>query len=186
MVSPDRHTSDPADSQLSPSESTIMQMVGDWLKATALPSDWALFQGQQNRLPPPRADFMVMQAVSRRPLATNHHEYSPTSVTITQPIELSIQLTAYGAAALTVFGSISTLWRDAGAVSWFQQRRNDMAPLGTGPLSQHGFISAEQRYDDSATLTLTLVVETRLCRPVETATALAMSSITEADLTDHN
>ncbi|MCT6854919.1 MAG: hypothetical protein M3Z59_00730 [Bombella apis] len=184
MVPPDSHTPDPTEvtTQLIPTESTIMHMVGDWLTEVALPADWALIQGQQNRLPPPAQRFMVMQTITRRPLATNRHVYGPTTTTITQPVELAIQLTAYGNDAITTLGTISTLWRDPAAVSWFQQKRDDMAPLNTGSIMQHSFITAEQQYEDSATLTLLLIIQTRLCRSAETALALSMSSIREVDL----
>ncbi|WP_196424752.1 LIC_12616 family protein [Bombella sp. ESL0378] len=184
MVPPDSHTPDPTEvtTQLIPTESTIMHMVGDWLTEVALPADWALIQGQQNRLPPPAQRFMVMQTITRRPLATNRHVYGHTTTTITQPVELAIQLTAYGDDAITTLGTISTLWRDPAAVSWFQQKRDDMAPLNTGSIMQHSFITAEQQYEDSATLTLLLIIQTRLCRSAETALALSMSSIREVDL----
>lgn len=185
MVPPDRHTPDtqPAEYQLTPTTGTIMQMLGDWLKATILPTDWGLFQGQQNRLPLPRAGYLIMQVTSRRPLATNSHDYDTASVTISQPVEMSIQLTARGPDALTVLGSISTLWRDRETVHWFRQRQNDMAPSNTGPLTQQDFTSAEQQYETSATLTLNLVLMTSIRRPVETATALSLASMTEATLT---
>lgn len=184
MVPPNSYTPDPTEvtTQLIPTESTIMHMVGDWLTEVALPADWALIQGQQNRLPPPAQRFMVMQTITRRPLATNRHVYGPTTTTITQPVELAIQLTAYGDDAITTLGTISTLWRDPAAVSWFQQKRDDMAPLNTGSIMQHSFITAEQQYEDSATLTLLLIIQTRLCRSAETALALSMSSIREVDL----
>ena len=184
MVPPNSYTPDPTEvtTQLIPTESTIMHMVGDWLTEVALPADWALIQGQQNRLPPPAQRFMVMQTITRRPLATNRHVYGHTTTTITQPVELAIQLTAYGDDAITTLGTISTLWRDPAAVSWFQQKRDDMAPINTGPIMQHSFITAEQQYEDSATLTLLLIIQTRLCRSAETALALSMSSIREVDL----
>lgn len=184
MVPPDSHTPDPTEvtTQLIPTESTIMHMVGDWLTEVALPADWALIQGQQNRLAPPAQRFMVMQTITRRPLATNRHVYDPTTTTITQPVELTIQLTAYGDDAITTLGTISTLWRDPAAVSWFQQKRDDMAPLNTGSIMQHSFITAEQQYEDSAILTLLLIIQTRLCRSAETALALSMSSMREVDL----
>ncbi len=184
MVPPNSYTPDPTEvtTQLIPTESTIMHMVGDWLTEVALPADWALIQGQQNRLPPPAQRFMVMQTITRRPLATNRHVYGPTTTTITQPVELAIQLTAYGDDAITTLGTISTLWRDPAAVSWFQQKRDDMAPINTGSIMQHSFITAEQQYEDSATLTLLLIIQTRLCRSAETALALSMSSIREVDL----
>ncbi len=185
MVPPDRHPPDsmPAEFQLTPTDSTVMQMLGDWLKAEILPEGWGLFQGQQNRLPMPSGSHLVMQPTTRRPLATNSHDYDAKVVTISQPVELSIRLTARGPESLTVLGGVSTLWRDRRTVAWFRYRRPDMAPIDTGPLTQQDFTSAEQQYEASATLTLHLVIMTTLKRPAETATALGMASMVEATLT---
>lgn len=185
MVPPDRHTPDSlsAEYQLTPTESTVMQVLGDWLKETVLPTDWGLFQGQQNRLPTPQTSYLIMQATSRRPLATNSHNYTATSVTISQPVEIAIQLTARGPGAITVLGSISTLWRDRQTVAWFQQKRNDIAPSDTGPLTQQDFTNAEQQYEPSATLQLKLILITSITHSTETATALDLASMTEATTT---
>ncbi|WP_143280703.1 phage neck terminator protein [Bombella intestini] len=182
MVPPDRHTPDSlsAKYQLTPTESTVMQLLGDWLKEMVLPADWDLFQGQQNRLPTPQTSYLIMQVTSRRPLATNNHNYTAERVTISQPVELTIQLTARGPDALTVLGGISTLWRDRQTVAWFQQKRNDIAPSDTGPLTQQDFTNAEQQYESSATLPLHLILMTSITRSTETATALGLASITEA------
>lgn len=182
MVQTDRHTSDSCSTTtLTPTDSDIMKAIGDWLSQTLLSPSWRIIAGQQNRIAPPTGPFIVMQIISRRALATTQHHYENETLIISQPYEISLQITAYGAKAGDEISRISTLWRDELTTQWFSQKSTRIAPISNSYPLQHAFTTAEQQYEDTWSITLKAALSMQLTTTSSTALELGLSSITEAE-----
>lgn len=161
--------------QLTPTESQIMAAMGRWL-GTVLPPGWAITQGQQNRTPPPKPPFAVMQIITRKRRSTNSHIYSDQSVTLVQSLLLGVQITLFGPGAGDGVVQLNTAWRDPDAVAFFRTALPQAAPLYSSDPRQHAFTTAEKQYEDTWSLDLTLNVNASITRTAESATELSITA----------
>lgn len=108
-----------------PTETAIMQRIGEFLVATGINTN-AVVQGQVNRVPPPGSDlYVVFWNSARRRLATNTNTYDSMGDArlITTPMNLTLQVDFHGETSADAATRVYQLWRDPFACDF-------MAPVG--------------------------------------------------------
>ncbi|QEO17852.1 phage neck terminator protein [Acetobacter vaccinii] len=157
---------------ITPTESDIYKGVGQWLQSI-LPAGMGIVQGQQNRNAAPRDPFAVMVIIGRERIATNGWTYDgETTRTVTEQVQVTMQVNLFGPASSNQMQLVTALWRDMQAVDFFRASGVPIAPLTTSTTRQIGFTTGERQYDDLWTVDLTMQVTLTVRLPQEFATSI--------------
>lgn len=103
---------------------------------------------QINRVPEPQGDnFVTMTPILLERLETNTDEFDPlaSTMTITQPIRVTVQLDIHGPAGADNAQTVTTLFRDAYGVALFG---SNVVPLYTSAPHQLPFENENQQVED--------------------------------------
>lgn len=100
-------------------------------------------QAQQNNVPMPTGDFILMTEISRTRLATNHRSYTEDTQTIKTPTEIVIQLDFYGGEATERVQKFVSLFFDDYAYTRFP---DGIKPLYATDPKQMPLITAEANF----------------------------------------
>ena len=117
-------------------------------------TDDIVLQGQQNRVPPRKKKFVVMQEIGRSRLATNlRNYYAEGDNELQQNItstEISIQIDIYGPDSADIAQQFEILFRDYIAADFFPR---NIAPLYCENFRQIALQDTEKQYNQRWTTT---------------------------------
>jgi hypothetical protein len=141
---------------ISKTESQAFTALRSWIK-DVLPAAVEVVRGDNNRVPSPKNDFVVLSHINKRmiewPTETYTDDFVETLtitgtevITNTQPIDFSIQVDCYGANSGDYSTMLAILWSTSQACSFLD-------PLGIQPLYMDDpkhvpFIDGEKQYEE--------------------------------------
>ena len=137
-------------------EAATQNNIYKYLKAfiESFATDYIVMQGQQNRVPPPKKKFVVMQEIGRSRLATNlRNYYAEGDNELQQNItstEISIQIDIYGPDSADIAQQFEILFRDYIATDFFPK---NIAPLYCENFRQIALQDTEKQYNQRWTTT---------------------------------
>lgn len=171
---------DPADSgplshvTLSPTDREINTALRSWL-LTVVPNGVQVMQGQLNRVAAPPGTFIVFTPLFRRRIATNASGYTSTTREVVEPMECTVQISAFGAVSGEAVQCVVALWRDMYAADWLRNATGGvMAPLYASEPRQTGFINSDKQYEDNWTADLKFQVNFTVSTPQDFAQSITV------------
>lgn len=140
---------------------------------------------QVNRVAMPAGDFVALNLVAAKPLATNTDTYDTTQSTksVLRPTQVTIQVDCYGATAGENAQAIASLLRDDYAVQSFIASGYDVAPLYAGDAQQMPLITGEEQYLQRWTFKAELQYNPILVVPQQFETVAPVVNLIEVDST---
>jgi len=163
----------------SPADEEIHAALGSWL-LTVVPVGYQVIQGQTNRWAPPPGDFLIFTPLMRRRIATNAWSYTDTTREVVEPVECTVQLSAFGETSGNAVQRCVALWRDVYAADWFRANVGILAPLYATEPRQSAFINASKQYEDNWTADIRFQVNFTLSVPQQFADTI-IRDIREVD-----
>lgn len=159
---------------ISPSltEAALMRALGDFIKPLV---DCPVVRGQNNRVPLPAGDCIIMTPTGAVPLSTNVDAFSDSTKTVTRPTQFNVQIDCYGAAASDRAQTIGTLLRDDYACQKFAD--SGVQPLFAGDAHQMPLVTGEQQYVERWTFEACFQYNPVLTVPQDSANALDVDLI---------
>ncbi|TAL90906.1 MAG: hypothetical protein EPN62_00790 [Candidimonas sp.] len=139
--------------------------------------DCEVVRGQDNRVPMPKGDFILMTPAGTSALSTNTDDSSQASKTVTRPTKFTIRIDSYGAKANERAMAIATLLRDDYACQSFKNSGLDIQPLYAGDAIQMPLISGEQQYVERWTFEAVLQYNPTLTVAQDSADTLTVGLI---------
>lgn len=154
---------------------------------------WALpgkdvFQGQQNSVPMPVGEFVIMTPLYMSPLEMTRRTYDRANgkALNAQGKELRVQLDCYGESAMDTASTLVTLFRSPASTEWMERYALDggfplrLQVLHAGDARNAVFINEASNYEGRWTLDVHLQINQVVATPQEFAEQLDVDTV-EAD-----
>lgn len=135
-------------------------------------SGFDVVEFQNNRVPEPDGDFVIMSSLGGRRLSLNGDTYGDATVAILQPWEMRVQLDFHSAdttSSADAATKISALFRSWYAVDAFKDGGLGVTPLYADDARQRPFVNAEQEYETRWTLDVAVQINTVYDLDIDTA-----------------
>ena len=144
-----------------------------------VPAGTPILRGQQNRVPMPSGDFVLMTALGAERIGTNADgtAFSGGAYTasVSSDYRYRVQADFYGSANAEAWGTAAELlWRDG--IAWDSMPSN-IKPLYSDGLQQMPIIGAEDQWIRRWTLTLVLDYRPTWTQPTQTAGSLTVDLV---------
>lgn len=176
-------TPDPISPGLDAVYATVMAFIAQNLGLTSTGPGAQVVRGVPNRVSMPMPGFVVVQAIQKHRLRTSVDTFdttsaSPTTATVNQAVELTLQIDCRGESAEDWADILTTLFRD-------QYACNALAPvcqpLYCDDARMTGFVDGEEMYEETWSLDLHLQYNPTVTIPQQYAKALELEliSVTE-------
>lgn len=141
-----------------------------------------VIQGQDNRVPMPKDNFIAMVPHSQERLATNITEYvmnveQPDDKNLLQKIKYGIQVDCYSPLSSDWATAISTAFRDSFAVEQFEEFQPGVTPLYCDDPKQVPFINAEMQYEKRWMVMVYVQYDPTVTVPAQLATELSVPTM---------
>jgi hypothetical protein len=130
-----------------------------------------------NRAAMPTGDFIALTPMGRTPLSTNTDAYTASSETILSPVQYTVQVDCYGAAAGDRANTLSSLFRDDYACQSFISSGFDVQPLFATDARQMPLVSGEDQYIERWTFECVMQANPVVTIAAQTADALVVNLI---------
>lgn len=134
---------------VAPTHSQVLAVLRTFL-LTVVPTGTEVILFQNNRVPEPDGDFVIMSPLRMTRLSTNLDEFGETSTDITEALRVDIQLDFHAASPVTAADTAvttSTLLRSWSSTEVFEASGYDVSPLYADDARQSPFVNAEQQYE---------------------------------------
>ena len=128
-------------------ESGVTTVLRAYLLSVA-PTGTDVILGQQNRVATPVGPYLVMTMIGRELLGTNAWSYGAATRVLRTPMELTVQVSAFGVGAGELIQVVASTWRDMYAADWFSTSGFDIAPLYFIGPRRTPFITGEKQYTE--------------------------------------
>jgi len=169
---------------LSQTESQVFTALRSWVK-NVLPSAVEVVRGDNNRVPSPKDDFVVLSRINKVMLEWPTETYTDDFVdtgtitgvevlTNTQPIDFAIQVDCYGSNAGDYVTILATLWATSQACSFLDSL--GIQPLYMDDPKHVPFIDGEKQYEQRWVTTAHLQYNPAV------STAMQFTSTTEVEI----
>lgn len=142
---------------------SLFSAIGDLIRLEN--QNLLVVQGQDNYVPPPNTDFVLMNHVGSKRLERNSRLRHENQETIISPISHTIQLDFYGKNAGNNASLFFSLWYDAFACD---NLPSDIRPLFSTEPEQRGFHSGELNFIDRWSMDITLQINQSITHEIET------------------
>lgn len=150
--------------------------------ALAVPAGTQILQGQQNEIPMPSTDFVLMTTIGApKRIGTNvdsteavidtQGNYLGFTAAVTADYEYRVQADFYGASAESWAMAAELLWRDGIA---FDSMPANIKPLYTEDMRQAPIVAAENQWIQRWTMTLVLDYRPTWTQPTQAATSIVV------------
>ena len=113
-----------------------------------------VFLSQQNGVPMPNYDFVMMTPINLDDKSTTVTEYQNTTETHTNTQIWRVQIDCFGKTASTMSNTIKMMWRTPYVCDLFDKLNVPIVPLYTSESTQTAFTNDASNYEDRWTLTL--------------------------------
>lgn len=113
-----------------------------------------VFLSQQNGVPMPNGDFVMMTPINLDDKSTTVTEYQNTTETHTNTQIWRVQIDCFGKTASTMSNTIKMMWRTPYICDLFDKLNVPIVPLYTSESTQTAFTNDASNYEDRWTLTL--------------------------------
>ena len=124
---------------------TVLEILVDPVK---------VFLSQQNGVPMPNGDFVMMTPINLDDKSTTVTEYQNTTETHTNTQIWRVQIDCFGKTASTMSNTIKMMWRTSYVCDLFDKLNVPIVPLYTSESTQTAFTNDASNYEDRWTLTL--------------------------------
>lgn len=171
---------------LSPTEDDVFEALGNFLQDILPPSatspavvKFEVVVGQENRVPEPtQQNYVVMTPLRMPRLSTNFNQLASLGLQATtrQNAQVVIQLDIHGPEAFNNANRVSTLFRDAYAVEFFEDYP-EIAPLFADDPRQAQFVDGEKQYEDRYIIDANMQVNFTVTRVTESARTLTVGLV---------
>ena len=155
------------------SDDGIVQM---WKFLTSL---WPIGGGvevvyaQENGVTLPQDPCIMLNTISTKRLDYNTHRMSADTstqeLTITQQVEVHLQLDFFGSGAQSRLSQFTTLWQDAYAFDWFKANNLTARPLYARERNQVQFINESDNFEQRWTCDAALQIAQSVTVPQDSA-----------------
>lgn len=164
---------------VTPTEADVFTALGRFLE-DVLTSGTDVIQGQDNRVPEPRAQNFVTMTMLRMPrLSTNREEQDSLGLAmkITQSAQCVVQIDVHGPAAFNNANILTTTFRSSYATAFFAAIGPAIVPLYTGDPRQVVFVDGEKQYEDRYLIEANLQIKPAVTAAAQSARQLTVDII---------